>query len=360
MDLNVNKYCVKFFSVGKDAKGGDAILVELFDNEDYPVVVLIDGGYKETGEIICDYLKKRYKKPRIDWVINTHPDKDHISGLKIILEDEKIEVCNIGMNRPWRDSGLTIDYFKDKRITEDSLVERIKDAFSLADDIECIAQKRKIKIFPLLRGTELIRGVLTILGPSKEFYKKHLLISDKTPITLEDYDKQYYRKKEVEEEDYDIGSGRIIEWYDDEQTSAINQTSLILMLALGKECFLFTGDAGKEAMVDALNYYESLNCKNKSSDFTIVQLPHHGSRKNINPKILERLSPINYIISCPPDGMKEGHPSRRLINKILEMNSMARIYVTQTKNFLFYKNVDVLCKPQKPQKQYLKMDGKSK
>ena len=52
---------------------------------------------------------------------------------------------------------------------------------------------------------------------------------------------------ETEEEDYNFGL-KHIEWYDEEQTSDINQTSLILTLVIGNERFLFTGDAGKEAI----------------------------------------------------------------------------------------------------------------
>lgn len=349
-----------FFSVGDGAKGGDAILIELFDEWDKPCVILIDGGYKETGKRICDYLKSRYEKPRIDLMINTHPDMDHISGLKTILEDENIQIYCIGMNRPWKDSGFTADYFKDKRITPNSLVDRIKNVFSTADEIESMAKKRKIKIFPLWRKTELIKGVLTILGPSESFYRKHLLVSDKTPDSVfERYNKQCYCKMETEEEDYNFGL-KHIEWYDEEQTSDINQTSLILTLVIGNERFLFTGDAGKEAIKEALDYYESSISKTGTSDFTVVQLPHHGSRKNIDPSILERFSPQRYIISCPPDGIKEGHPSRRLINKILEMNPLAKIYVTQSVNFVFYKGIDIKCTPPTPRQQYPKMDGRPK
>ena len=106
MKLNNNKYCIRFFQVGNDTKGGDAILIELFDERDNPFVILIDGGYKETGEKICQHIKAKYDTPVIHLLINTHPDIDHISGLKGILENGDIKVKKIVMNRPWKDVGF--------------------------------------------------------------------------------------------------------------------------------------------------------------------------------------------------------------------------------------------------------------
>ena len=122
---------------------------------------------------------------------------------------------------------------------------------------------------------------------------------------------------------------------------------------------LFTGgDAGKVALNKALDYWESLGYH--ASDFSVVQLPHHGSCKNIDPDILSRLNASEFIITCPPEVMKEGHPSRRLINKILEMNSKAEIYTTaDCSSFNFHKGVQVNYNVQKPKTVYSKMDGKA-
>lgn len=66
-----------------------------------------------------------------------------------------------------------------------------------------------------------------------------------------------------------------------------------MAFVLGDYKFLFTGDAGKDALSEALNYWES--CGYEASAFSVVQLPHHGSRKNIDPGILSRLKASEYI-----------------------------------------------------------------
>lgn len=358
MGIVSNKYHIKFFSVGDSSKGGDAILIELFDEGDNPLLILIDGGYQETGNQIVKYVKEKYPNNlRFDFIFNTHPDLDHISGIKVILEDEDMEVGALVMNRPWKDAGFTRQNFADNRITNNSLLNRIKEEFSLADDLETIAEERRIKIKNCFQGCCAYDGILRVLGPSKDLYKRFLLLSDKTPKSIidENYNVSYI-KKEVCEENYI--QGHKIEWFNEEETSAVNQTSLIISLDLGNIKFLFTGDAGKEALDEALDYYE----KNYGTiDFDVVQLPHHGSRKNINPKLLTRLNAREYIISCPPEGEKEGHPSRRLINKILEINNKAQIYRTRGSSFIFHCGLGELgYSVQEPQTIFSKMDGKSK
>lgn len=359
MKLNKNKYCVRFFHVGNDTKGGDAILIELFDERDNPFVILIDGGYKDTGEKICQHIIAKYNDPVIHLMVNTHPDIDHTSGLKSILENDDIEVKKIVMNRPWKDAGLKPEHFKDGRITENSLAARLRDAFAMADDIEDIANEKKIPICRAFQGDNLVPDVLTVLAPTKKSYRNFLLASGKSPDTyVDELNKKSYQKVELEEETYDESG--IIQWFDEEETSEVNQTSLVLSLQIGEEHFLLTGDVGKATLTNALDFYENLHWGNSSHDFTVVQLPHHGSRKNINPDILNRFSPTNYIISCPPNGMKEGHPSRRLINKILEIKKDSKIYVTGEHNFVFYKGVDIDATPQTPQNLFPRMDGKPK
>ncbi len=67
---------ITFFDVGK----GDAILIETDGHS-----VLIDSGYDDTSDMILNYLAKRNVK-RLDYMILTHFDKDHVGGADRILE----------------------------------------------------------------------------------------------------------------------------------------------------------------------------------------------------------------------------------------------------------------------------------
>lgn len=359
--MNTSKYLIRFFKVGDNSKSGDAILLELYDDMDKPHLVLIDGGYQETGDKIVAYLTERFGcNPTIDYMINTHPDRDHISGLISLLSSENVKVKNLIINRPWIDANIKKNFFKDRRITANSLLERIKNEFSLLTELEDLALNQGVQICSPLPGKTLYNGVIQILGPSKDLYKKHLLLSDKTPESLlnSDWNKAFVRNT-YSEEVYNVSAGPI-QWFDDEETSNMNQTSIILSVKLGNLHFLFTGDAGKEAINAALDFYEKQSRSNSTKDFTHLQLPHHGSRKNINPAILNRIQARTYLISCAPEGEKENHPSRRLMNKILELNPDAKIYRTGDVNFVFHKNVEIKANHAVPQRVCFRMDGKAK
>ena len=46
-----------------------------------------------------------------------------------------------------------------------------------------------------------------------------------------------------------------------------------------------------------------------------------------------------YIISCPPNGLDSHHPSRRLVNMVLEKIPTAKIFKTaDCSSFVFYYN----------------------
>lgn len=359
--MNTSKYLIRFFKVGENCKSGDAILIELYDDKDKPHLILIDGGYQETGDKIAAYLTERFGcNPTIDYMINTHPDRDHISGLVSLLSSEKVKVKNLIINRPWIDANIQKEFFKDRRITANSLLERMKNEFSSLTELEDLALNQGVQICSPQPGKTLYNGVIQILGPSKSLYKKHLLLSDKTPESIfdSDWNKPFVRKS-YSEEIYTANSGPIL-WFDDEDTSSMNQTSIILSVKLNDIHFLLTGDAGKEAVNAALDFYEEQSWLNSAKDFTHLQLPHHGSRKNIDPAILNRIQARTYIISCAPEGEEENHPSRRLMNKILEINKNARIFRTGNSNFIFHKNVEVKANPATPQRVCLRMDGKAK
>lgn len=80
-----------FLNVGQ----GDTSLVELPNSQ----FMLVDCNQTEENTNILDYLKKvipkNNDKHHIDYVVLTHPHKDHIKGLKDIIDDEEISVGEI-------------------------------------------------------------------------------------------------------------------------------------------------------------------------------------------------------------------------------------------------------------------------
>lgn len=72
---------VHFIDVGQ----GDSILIETPSNK----TILIDGGPPESGKKVVSYLEKR-NIDKIDLLIATHPDIDHIGGLSHVIKNIKV------------------------------------------------------------------------------------------------------------------------------------------------------------------------------------------------------------------------------------------------------------------------------
>src|SRR5260221_628742 len=81
----VPKHEVIFLKVG-DQKSGDAIILMFDDIYGQRRVAVIDGGYQEDGPKILERLQSHNGHTKIDYVILTHPDADHMAGLKTVLE----------------------------------------------------------------------------------------------------------------------------------------------------------------------------------------------------------------------------------------------------------------------------------
>mgnify|MGYP000884849268 CR=1 FL=1 len=67
---------VHFIDVGQ----GDSILIQSPNGKN----MLVDGGTKAQGEKVVSFLKSKGVK-RLDYVVATHPDADHIGGLIAVL-----------------------------------------------------------------------------------------------------------------------------------------------------------------------------------------------------------------------------------------------------------------------------------
>ena len=70
-----NRLEVHFMDVGQ----GDATLI-MTDGH----AMLIDAGNNSKGTAVQNYLQKQGIK-KLDYVIGTHPDADHIGGLDVII-----------------------------------------------------------------------------------------------------------------------------------------------------------------------------------------------------------------------------------------------------------------------------------
>ncbi len=94
---------------------------------------------------------------------------------------------------------------------------------------------------------------------------------------------------------------------------SINNNSLVLMVMIDNESYLFTGDSEKEAEIDLINTY-----KNRlKSD--VLHVSHHGSNSGTTNLFLNYVSPNEAIISVGENNIYN-HPHKELIERLNKRN----------------------------------------
>lgn len=283
---NITGYEIDFINVGDGERSGDAIAVRYGSPGAYRVMV-VDGGNKDSGEKLVEHIKTCYQTSRVDYLVSTHPDIDHASGLEVVLE--KLLVGEAWVHQPWNYPHQIINWFKDGRITIDSLHDRLQDALYHAYRVEELAKEKGIPVYEPFQGSRI--GDFFVLSPSHDWYLEIIAHFDKTPDAKVAPPAGLIARATALAE-------KAVTWLaerwdfetlkDGEETSYDNESSVVLYAYLADKGILLTGDAGVQALTRAADYLESFNISIPSS-LKFVQIPHHGSRHNVGPSILNRL-----------------------------------------------------------------------
>jgi hypothetical protein len=119
-----------------------------------------------------------------------------------------------------------------------------------------------------------------------------------------------------------------------EHFSAENNTSVIMLLTVGDRKILFTGDADADALTLAADYAENV-LGISLNDLHLLHVPHHGSKQNVGPTILDRIKAAKSQISAPVDSEK--HPHQSVINALIRRGS--NVYSTQGSHVLHHNTI---------------------
>lgn len=336
-------YEIDFLPVGNGEKSGDAIAVRYGKPGDYKVMV-IDGGTKESGQALVDHVKNYYETTHVNYVVNTHPDADHASGLEIVLE--QLTVGEVWVHRPWEYAEEILHWFKDGRITNQSLAVRLKDLLFHAYRLEKIATQKGIPVYEPYAGSKI--GDFHVLSPTMGWYLELVPQFNKTPeaktANLAEAFKSYSLR----------ALEKIVSWVDeywhietlseDGETSCENESSVILYGNFAGHGVLLTGDAGIQALGKAADQAMSLGFNLRSAS-RFIQVPHHGSRRNVSPSILNRI--VGPKVAQGTEATKttfvsasktsETHPRKVVTNAFLRRG--ANVHQTKGQNQHYYYNM---------------------
>ena len=272
-------FSVNYLDVGN----GDAIFIRFADGK----TMLIDCGAKSDLNLktVKRYLDA-YAKNGLDYLVLTHPDGDHTGNAAEIAE-------NYAIGRAYIPYLLQPENF----------------------DPYCHAYNA-IKEKAATGETEIVYSALGKTVCGEDYYAVFLSPNDK------DADDSAYT---------DVNSSA------EPNSDDINDVSPIIYLDYKGVRFIFTGDAGFSQEKVALNNVDVglvdrfVTAKGKSeinlTDVDFLKVSHHGSDKASGDEFLQRITPVNAVISVSGSN-NYGHPDGSVLSRIYAANENCNVYLT--------------------------------
>jgi beta-lactamase superfamily II metal-dependent hydrolase len=290
-------------------KSGDAIAMRFSRNGGgRDAVVIIDGGFEPTGADLVRHVVKYYDTERVDLVISTHPDQDHLNGL--ITAIEELDVGELLIHLPRRHAPSIRGFTN----------------LEALDELVATAQRRGTAVTQPFTGLNRMGGQVRVLGPTKDYYRELLMkqLGGRNRADLKKVAESALIRRGFRD-----SLAKALPFMppetltDDGDTTERNDSSAIVLVTVGTQRLLFTGDAGILALEGAAEEYERVVGNFARFPLTAFQAPHHGSRHNVGPSILNRLlgrpsAPFSKrcagLISSAKAAPK--HPSPKVVNAL--------------------------------------------
>lgn len=288
----------------------DAIVVRFKeDADDSAKIVVIDGGFSDVGNDVVNFISDRYAADKIDLMISTHPDTDHLNGLLTIIQQMPVDELLVHQPR---------------------LYETNLDSFTNLDNLDSLlgyATDAGTTISEPFTGINRFEGRLTILGPTEEYYRQ--LLGEQLDTAARAMFAIRSGLSQASTAIKDL-AGKALGQMPDETlddsgvTSPRNNSSAITLLDVDGRRHLFTGDAGIEALGYAADEYETLYGSFATAPLRFFQAPHHGSRRNVGKTILNRIfgepdlpHSDEHTVFIHAAKASKKHPSPKVTNALL-------------------------------------------
>jgi beta-lactamase superfamily II metal-dependent hydrolase len=325
---------IEFLPVGDGSKPGDAIVVRYGDVNGWELMV-IDGGNLDSGQALVSHVQNTFgHNAVISHAVVTHPDADHASGMREVLVG--LPVNNLWLHMPWQFAAAARPYFANKNWTDQGLAQELRREYDILGDLVAVAVEKNIAIQQPFAGMSI--GPFRVVSPFQNVYPYFVPQFDRTAdpdqAALEQVGFWIGKPPNFLAGIFDKAAAKVQKWitetWDNERlkdggvTSASNETSVVLYGDFGPgRRVLLTGDAGIWGLTMTTSYASKNGLA--MQDFMLVQVPHHGSRRNVGPTILNSiLGPIKpngtaahscAFVSAPKDD--DTHPRKMVLNAFI-------------------------------------------
>ncbi len=323
-------YQVDFLQVGNGETSGDCIALRFGDlhsaDPQRQHVIVIDGGFIESGEKLVEHIKSYYGTNYVDVVVSTHTDRDHIAGLKPVIE--LLNVGQLVMHRPWIHSVSS----------GANEAQEARKSYDQASELEQLATAKNIPIVEPFAGEGITftdSAYMYVLGPDQTYYEELLKDFDHNKSALAKAIQALHGPAITAtnilrkiQETLDPSSSTLDNV--PKNMSAENNSSAIIYFNIEGHGMLFTGDAGVEALNKAIDFAVASQLDLTKLNF--LDVPHHGSKHNLDTATLNRIQARTAFISAAKESKK--HPSPRVINELVRRGY--GVFTTEANNILHH------------------------
>lgn len=321
-------YEVDFLPVGEGS--GDAIVVRYGDETNGYRLHVVDGGRTETANTIIGHINQYYPGYFINHMVLSHADDDHATGLVGVME--RFRVDHLWMNRPWLYADQILHHFHGN-FTLQGLIDNIKERHPYLVELERLAIQKGTVVHEVFQGAQI--GEFTVLAPTRVRYINSIPDFGKTPDRYSSAaeGQRFGLLRALVE-----GAKKLFENWDietlaeDSVTSASNESCVVQYAVLDDKPVLLTADVGPVGLTEAANYAAQLGLNRPK----FVQVPHHGSRHNVTPSVLNmwlgKKQPQGAVIGsafCSVGSNKDDYPRKQVTNAFMRRGF--KVYSTRTK-----------------------------
>lgn len=301
-------------NVGK----ADAIFVELCDLVGNRVSLLVDGGKQTDLPLVKAYYDLYHaQNPLV--VVSTHPDSDHINGLIEFMQ--VVRPTALIVNNPCevaeRASLVQTSRYHLSGQNHNALIG----ALDRRQTLLATAQRNRVPSYSAYADASPIfrwgRWQVYVLNPVFSEYVKLWTDVETLKTVYDNGDDETYIQLLLNH------SRSILD--DGIDTSGMNNSSIMLFIEGYGEKFLLTGDADMKAIYSAARYKDL-------SNLSFLDVPHHGSRCNMNSAIIEHFRPRWAFVSA--DGSTK-HPRTAVLRKLQQVGSIV-CSTHQNKESIYY------------------------
>lgn len=281
------QFKIKNLSLGQ----ADCYLI-LFENiQGDSCNILIDGNREGKSSASFLNMKKEIEKlNKLDYIIVTHIDNDHIGGILSLFQEDSTKKF-----KQLSETTLIYNYITKDRISY-SQARKFEDLIEDRQVIQSYKEtyEKKHCLLKILNISERCIATNICVNRDKNAYLT-FITPDKTGI-------------EAVIKDYKAIKNRIKKTPDG---SLVNKNSISFLLEFGGSSVLFLGDTywkDVQPIVDSIKNLENIN---------LIKIPHHGAGEN-NENIVEWSSKMQCkkFIITGKDNWDKKHPDEKFIEEV--------------------------------------------